>query len=87
MEEGRKESDEGVDVPPLECHEPDLSLAGSKEVDNRVRTAVIFRQPFFANHRTKTSTETSGETGEPEAVDRYRETGWLKGGGWIGNAC
>ena len=72
MEEGQKEGDKSVDLPPLECRESDLSLASSKEVDNWVRTAVIFRQPFFANHRTKTSTETRGEAGEPEAVDRYR---------------
>ena len=87
MEEGRKDSDEIVDVPPLECHESGLSLASSKEVDNWVCTTTVFCQPFFAEHGTKTGSETRGEAGEPEAVDCYRETGWLKWNGWIGYTC
>ena len=87
MEEGRKDSDEIVNVPSLECRESDLSLASSEEVDNWIRTTIVFRQPFFANHGSKTGAETRGEAGEPEAVDCYRETGWLKWNGWIRYAC
>ena len=60
MEEGGKESDKSVNVPSLECHESDLSLASSKKVDNWVRTATVFREPFFANHSAKTCAETRG---------------------------
>ena len=74
MKERWKESDEGMDVPPLECHEADLSLASSKEVNDRVRTTIVFGQPLFADHSTKAGTETCGEASEPEAIYRDRET-------------
>ena len=76
-----------MSVPSLEGHEADLSLTSSKEADNRVRTAVVLREPLFTDHCTKTGTKTGGEAGEPKTVDRDRETGGLKGDGWVGYGC
>ena len=85
MEEGWEESDETVDVPPLECPKPDLSLASPKEVDNWIGAAVVLGEPLLADHGSETGSETGGEAGEPKAVDRDRVTGGFIGDGWIGN--
>jgi len=86
VEEGREESNDGVNVPPLECHKTDLSLASSKEVDNGVRAAVVLCEPFFTDHGTETGTKAGGETSEPKAVDCDSETAGVKGDGWVGYA-
>ena len=75
-----------MNVPPLECHITDLSLASADEVDDRVRTAVILREPLFTNHGPEAGTKTCGETSEPKAVDRNREAGGVEGNGWVGYA-
>jgi len=85
VEEGWEESDESVDVPPLECPKPDLSLASPKEVDNGVSATVVLREPLFADHGTETRSETGREAGEPKAVDRDREASRFEGDGWVGN--
>ena len=84
MEEGWEESDEGMNVPHLEGPKADVSLAGSKEVDNRVGASVVFREPLFTDQGTETGTETGGEASEPKAVDRDRETCGLMGNGRVG---
>jgi len=84
VEEGREESNEGMNIPPLECHKTDLPLASSKEVDNGIRTTVVLREPLFADHGTETGTKAGGEAGEPKAVDCDRETAGVKGDGWVG---
>ena len=86
VKKGWEESDESVKVPSLECHKADLSLAGSKEID-WVGTVVVLREPFFTDHGTESGTKTGGKAGEPQAVDRNRETGGLKGNGWVGYVC
>ena len=73
-----------MNVPPLECPITDMSLASSKELKDRVGTAVVLREPFFANHGTETGTKTGGETSKPEAVDCDRERAGLEGDGWVG---
>ena len=87
MEEGWEESDESVNAPPLEGPESDLSLASPKEVDNGVGATVVFGEPLLADHGSETGSETCREAGEPEAVDRDRETGGLEGDGWVGCIC
>ena len=87
MEEGWEESDESVNVPPLECPKPDLSLASPKEVDNGVSATVVLREPLFTDHGSETGPKTGGKTSEPKAVDRERETGGLVGDGWVGYIC
>jgi len=72
-----------VNVPPLECPITNLALASSNEVDDRVRTAVVLREPFFTDHGAETGAETGGETSEPKAVDRDRGSAGLEGGGWV----
>ena len=73
-----------MNIPPLECHITDLSLASANEVDNWVRTAVVLREPLFTDHGTEAGTKTGGETGEPKAVDGDREAGGLEGKSWVG---
>ena len=87
MEEGWEESDESVNVPPLECLKADLSLTSSEEVDNWVCAAVVFGEPFFADHGSETGSEAGGEASKPKAVDRDRETCGLEGDGWVGYVC
>ena len=73
-----------MNIPPLECHVTDLSLASANEINDRVCTAVVFREPLFTDHGAETSTKTGRETSEPKAVDRDREAGGLEGNGWVG---
>ena len=73
-----------MNVPPLECHITDLSLASTNELDDRVCTAVVLREPLFTDHGTETGTKTGGETGKPKAVDRDRDGGGSEGNCWVG---
>ena len=75
-----------MEVPPLECHKPELSLASPNELDGRVRAIVVLCKPPFTDHSAETGTKTGGEAGEPKAIDRDRETGGLEGKGWVGYA-
>ena len=73
-----------MNVPFLECHVTDLSPAGSDEIDDRVRTPVVLREPLLADHGTETGTKTGGEAGEPKAVDGDGDAGGSEGSGWVG---
>ena len=68
-----------MDFPPPKCLEADLALACSKEVDNWISPAVVFRQPFFANYSTETGSKACREASEPETVDRDDEPDGSKG--------
>ena len=87
VEECRKESDEGVNVQLLECHEPDMSFTSTEDAEDRVRTAGILRKPPFTNYGTETGTKASKETSEPKAIDRNCRIGGILGDGWVGYIC
>ena len=71
MEKGRKECG-SLNVPPPERHKVNLPSTSSKEVDSWVRAVVVLGLPLFAEHGTKTSSESREEAGGPEAIDRNR---------------
>ena len=86
VEEGWEESDKSAEVPPLKCHETDLSPASPKEAGNWINTVVVLREPLLTDHRTEAGTETGGEAGEPKAVDRDRGASGPVWDGWVGYA-
>ena len=83
MQERRKERDECMNTPFVECHVVDLSSAGSEEIEDRVCAPVVLREPLFADHGTETGTETGRRAGEPEAVDSNGEAGGPEGSDWV----
>ena len=87
VKECREESDEGVNVQPLECHKSDMSLASAKEAYDRVRTAVILREPTFTNDGTETGTKTGEEASEPKTIDCNRRIGGSVGDSRVGYVC
>ena len=87
MKEGWDKSDESMNIPPLECHKTDLSLAGPKEVNHRASTPIVLCQPLFTNQGTETGTQAGRETCEPKAVDCDRETSGIVGDGWVRHIC
>ena len=86
MKEWWEEANQSLNFPSPERHKANLSLTCLKKADNWIRATVILRQPFFADYGAKAGSEARRETGEPEAVDCDRETGGLKGSGWVRHA-
>ena len=87
VEEGREESNESMNFQLLKRHKPDVSLAGTKKAENRVRTAGVLREPTFTNNCAETGAETGEETGEPKTIDRDRRICRLLGDSRVGYVC
>lgn len=84
VEECREGIDDDVNIQPLECHRPEMSLASAKKVCERVRTAVVLHEPAFTDNCTLTGAEMGEEAGEPKVIDRNRGTSEFVGDCWVG---